>query len=67
MTAVEKQSLQVYLSQGLAYINARNQKNILQFDVPISSVRAHGLAVFEVFVAAEGSTDISVLEGTVYV
>lgn len=59
---------QVYLTQGRAYINFNpGRGGMIQFDTPISSIQVFGRGVFKVDVTEQGYTEVSVLDGTVYV
>ena len=52
--AVEKDSLQVYLSQGQAYLNFKKVDDaMLQMDTPISSIRIYDSSTFNVALAEE--------------
>jgi FecR protein len=65
---VKRDSAQFYLTQGRAYLNFNpGRGGMIQLDTPISSTRAYGRAVFRVDVDDQGFTDVSVLDGTVYV
>ncbi|MCX5871154.1 MAG: FecR family protein [Deltaproteobacteria bacterium] len=65
--AVEKDSLQMYLSQGQAYLNFRKMDDaMLQMDTPISSLRVYDSSTFNVALVQNGNTDISVYRGAVY-
>ena len=65
---VKRDSAQIYLTQGHAYLNFNpGRGGMIQLDTPISSTRVYGRAVFRVDVDEQGFTDISVLDGTVYV
>jgi len=62
--------IQVGLPQGRSYISyARSevQNSVFQVDTPIASIMAYGASKFQVDVYNDGSTEISVLRGSVYV
>ncbi len=64
---LERDSAQLYLSAGRAYVNfSPDRSRFVQFDTPVSSVRAYDRAVFNVDVT-NGETDISVYNGMVTV
>ncbi|MCX5871155.1 MAG: FecR family protein [Deltaproteobacteria bacterium] len=63
---MEKDSLQMYLSQGQAYLNFKKVDDaMLQMDTPISSIRIYDSSTFNVALAENGNTDLSVFRGTV--
>lgn len=65
---VRRDSTQFYLTQGQAYFNFNpGRGGMIQLDTPNSSTRVYGRAVFRVDVDEQGFTDVSVLDGTVYV
>jgi ferric-dicitrate binding protein FerR (iron transport regulator) len=65
---VNKGAEQLYLTQGRAYINFNPDRGgMIQIDTPVSSVQVYGRAVFKMDVTEQGYTDVSVLDGTVYV
>ena len=65
---VNKGAEQLYLNQGRAYINFNpDRRGMIQVDTPVSSVQVYGRAVFKMDVTEQGYTDVSVLDGTVYV
>ncbi len=63
---LESTSSQFYLSEGHIYVdyNAGRRGNVVQFDTPLSSVRAYDRSVFRVDVSEE-FTDVSVYRGSV--
>jgi hypothetical protein len=62
---LESASSQFYLSEGHAYINHSSPRgNVIQFDTPVSSLRAYDRAVFRVDVPDQ-FTDLSVFTGWV--
>ena len=62
---LERTSSQFYLSEGHAYINHNSPRgNVIQFDTPVSSLRAYDRAVFRVDVP-DPFTDLSVFTGWV--
>jgi len=62
---LESASSQFYLSEGHAYINHSSPRgNVIQFDTPVSSLRAYDRAVFRVDVP-DPFTDLSVFTGWV--
>jgi hypothetical protein len=66
--SVAKDSEQLYLTQGLAYINFNpGRDGMIQIDTPISSIQVYAPSVFRVDVTEQGDTDVSVLSGAVYV
>lgn len=63
---IEKDSFQLYLSTGHAYVNFSGRRgNLIQMDTPVTSVRAYDRSRFRVDVSDNGSTDVSVFKGTV--
>lgn len=65
--AVEQESLQMYLSQGQVYLNFIKKNDfMLQVDTPVSSIRVYDSSTFNVALAEDGNTDISVFRGAVY-
>ena len=67
IVAVEKDSLQVYLSQGQAYVNFRKGRGaMLQLDTPDSSLRVYDNSTFNVDLVDNGNTEISVYRGSVF-
>ncbi|MDH4231282.1 MAG: FecR domain-containing protein, partial [Nitrospirota bacterium] len=63
----EQGSLQFYLSLGQAYVNfSGGRDNIIQMDSPVASVRVYDAARFNVAVAQNGDTDVSVFRGALY-
>jgi hypothetical protein len=65
--AVEKDSFQVYLTEGRSYANFRGLKgSLLQVDTPDSSTRVYDRSNFRIETRQDGYTDISVYEGVVY-
>ncbi|RPJ06500.1 MAG: hypothetical protein EHM36_06890, partial [Deltaproteobacteria bacterium] len=65
---VDKGAEQVYLTQGHAYINFNpGRGGMVQVDTPVSSIQVFNRAVFRVEVTEQGYTDVSTLDGTVYV
>jgi len=67
LLSVDKDSLQVYLSEGRAYANFRGVSgSILQIDTPSSSIRAYQRAVFRIDTFRYGEVELSVFEGYVY-
>ncbi len=66
--SVAKDSEQLYLTQGVAYINFNpGRGGMIQIDTPISSIQVYNSSVFRVDVTEKGDTDVSILSGTVYV
>ncbi len=64
---VEKDSFQVYLGLGHAYVNFKGVRDsLIQMDTPVSSIRAYDRSKFRVDTAEDGGTDISVFKGAVY-
>ena len=64
--AVDNDALQFYLDLGMAYVNARGERETtLQLDTPLSSVRVYERAKFNVDVSNNGEADISVFEGEI--
>ena len=62
---LERTSSQFYLSEGHVYVDHNAARgNVVQFDTPLSSVRAYDRSVFRVDVSAE-FTDVSVYRGSV--
>ena len=65
--AVEEDSLQLYLSQGQAYLNFRQERDsMLQLDTPVSSIRMYDSSTLNVALVKNGHTEISVFRGAVY-
>ncbi len=65
--AVDETSQQMYLSQGQAYVNfKRVDDSMLQLDTPVSSIRIYDSSTFNVDLAENGNTEISVFRGAVY-
>ncbi|MBU4235603.1 MAG: FecR family protein, partial [Proteobacteria bacterium] len=65
--AVDEESLQVYLSQGQAYLNFKKVNNsMLQVDTPVSSIRIYDSSTLNVALAENGNTEISVFRGAVF-
>ncbi len=65
---VDTNSLQTYLSEGQAYVNFTGIDNtMIQLDTPFSSTRVYAATKFLVNVNRTGETDISVLNGEVFV
>ncbi len=68
IVTVSKGAEQTYLSQGHAYINFNPSRDgMMQIDTPISSIQGFERAVFKIDVTEQGYTDVSVLDGRVYV
>jgi hypothetical protein len=64
--STEKDSYQLYLSVGHAYVNYKGLDGYyLQMDTPLSSVRLYDRAKFGINVSDEGFTKISVFNGAV--
>ena len=64
---VEKDSFQVYLTEGRSYANFRGLKgSLLQVDTPDSSVRVYDRSNFRIETRQDGYTEISVYGGVVY-
>jgi hypothetical protein len=64
---VEKDSFQVYLTEGRSYANFRGLKgSLLQVDTPDSSTRVYDRSNFRIETRQDGYTDISVYEGVAY-
>lgn len=64
---VERDSFQVYLTQGHAYVNFKGARDsLIQMDTPVSSIRAYDRSKFRVDIAGDGVTDVSVFKGAVY-
>ncbi len=64
---VEKDSFQVYLTEGRSYANFRGLKgSLLQVDTPDSSIRVYDRSNFRIETRQDGYTDISVYGGVVY-
>jgi hypothetical protein len=62
-----KDSLQLFLSQGQAYVNFQKGRNtVLQLDTPVTSFRVYDRSIFNVAVGRNDSTDISVFRGAVF-
>ena len=65
---VSRGAEQVYLAQGRAYVNFNpGRGGMVQFDTPNSSIQVFERAVIKVDVTEQGDTDVSVLDGSVYV
>ncbi|MDO9042135.1 MAG: FecR family protein [Desulfocapsaceae bacterium] len=65
--AVEKDSLQMYLSQGQAYLNfKKGMDSMFQLDTPNSSLRIYDSSTLNVALIPNGNTDISVFRGAVF-
>ncbi|MDP3696241.1 MAG: FecR domain-containing protein, partial [Desulfocapsaceae bacterium] len=65
--AVEKDSLQMYLSQGQAYLNfKKGMDSMFQLDTPNSSLRIYDSSTLNVALVPNGNTDISVFRGAVF-
>ncbi len=65
---ISRDSSQFYLAEGSAYVNSRGGRSggLLQFDTPVSSVRVYDRSAFNVDVAGNGDTDVSVYKGLVH-
>jgi hypothetical protein len=62
-----KDSLQLYLSQGQAYVNFQSGQDImLQMDTPLSSLRVYDSSTFNVALVENGNTEVSVFRGAVF-
>lgn len=62
---LERTSSQFYLSQGHMYVDHNAARgNVIQFDTPVSSLRAYDRSVFRVDVP-DRFTDVSVFKGSV--
>ncbi len=62
---LERASSQFYLTEGYAYVNHNSPRGtVIQFDTPVSSLRAYDKAVFQVDVPDQ-FTDVSVFAGSV--
>jgi len=62
---LERASSQFYLTEGYAYVNHNSPRGtVIQFDTPVSSLRAYDKAVFRVDVPDQ-FTDVSVFAGSV--
>jgi len=65
--AVGKDSLQMYLSQGQAYLNfKKGMDSLFQLDTPNSSLRIYDNSTLNVVIAHNGNTNISVFRGAVF-
>jgi hypothetical protein len=65
--AVDENSLQMYLSQGQAYLNFKSVNDaMLQLDTPVSSIRIYDSSTLNVALVENGNTEISVFRGAVY-
>ena len=65
--AVEKDSLQMYLSQGQAYLSfKKGMDSMFQLDTPNSSLRIYDNSTLNVALSRNGNTDISVFRGAAY-
>ncbi|MCP8323173.1 MAG: FecR family protein [Candidatus Methylarchaceae archaeon HK02M2] len=61
---------QVAVSQGRTYINYKgsaDNNSVFQVDTPLISAMAYSSAKFNVYVYEDGYTEVSVINGTVYV
>jgi hypothetical protein len=64
---IEQDSVQFYLDLGQAYVNFRGGRdNMIQVDTSIASARVYDMARFNVAVAQNGDSDISVFKGVLY-
>jgi hypothetical protein len=64
---VEEDSLQLYLSQGQAYLRFNQERNsMIQIDTPVSSIRMYDSSTLNVAIDAHGSSEIAVFRGAVY-
>ncbi|MBI5633288.1 MAG: FecR domain-containing protein [Nitrospirae bacterium] len=65
---ISRDSSQFYLAEGSAYVNFRDKRSngLVQIDTPVSSVRAYDRAAFNIDVAGNGDTDVSVYTGQVH-
>lgn len=62
--------IQVGIPQGRSYVDyvgSNVQNSVFQVDTPITSIMAYEPSGFEVDIYNDGSTEVSVLRGTVYV
>ncbi len=60
--------IQVGVPQGRVYVNyagSRAQDSVFQVDSPVTSVMSYGPSKFEVVVYEDGTTEVSVLDGSV--
>ncbi len=65
---IDRDSLQVYLSEGQAYLYFSDRRDsMVQVDTPVSSVRAYDRTKCRIDVDRWGQTDVSVLAGEVFV
>ena len=62
---LSRDSAQIYLSAGSAYLNFAGRRGLIQVDTPLFSGRAYDRASFAVDVADDGDTDLSVYKGSV--
>jgi len=63
---VERESFQFYLNAGQLYVNFREFRDgLVQIDTPVSTVRVFDRSRFRVDVLDEGSTEVSVFQGSV--
>jgi hypothetical protein len=63
---IDKDSFQLYLTEGHAYVNFKGQRgSFLQMDTPVSSVRVYDRSIFKVDLSEDGLNQISVLKGSV--
>jgi len=64
----EEKSLQFYLARGHAYINDKKGGiDVIQIDTPLASVSIYDNSIAMIDVSADGQTEVSVLNGDVYV
>ncbi|MBW6519839.1 MAG: FecR domain-containing protein [Desulfoarculaceae bacterium] len=64
---VEEDSLQLYLSQGQAYLRFKQEMDsMIQVDTPVSSIRMYDSSTLNVAIGDNGYTEISVFRGAVY-
>jgi hypothetical protein len=63
---VTPDALQLYLSTGLAYVNAKGERDTtLQLDTPLSSIRVYERAKFSAEISDDTHTNISVYLGEI--
>src|SRR4030043_1120694 len=63
---LDKDSFQLYLTEGHAYANFSGQKgSFLQMDTSVSSIRVYDRSIFKVDLSEDGFNHISVLTGSV--
>src|SRR4030042_2868102 len=63
---LDKDSFQLYLTEGHAYANFSGQKgSFLQMDTPVSSIRVYDPSIFKADLSEDGFNHISVLKGSV--